>query len=161
MRIAPTITLTAAERAKLERLTRARSAPLRLQERAAIVLLAASGLGMGGAKSPSGDLGRLPAVVELTPARRGLGQPPHQAGSFSLARARRARRLPGWGAGWAAPWTNLFGSYSMPFFQMTQSVSRILRWVISRARILLPPGLDLRSEICSIDKLVIETIFFQ
>lgn len=44
MRIAPTITLTAAERAKLDRLTRARSAPRRLQERASIVLLAAEGL---------------------------------------------------------------------------------------------------------------------
>jgi transposase len=44
MRIAPIIILDSAERRKLERLSRARSAPQRLQERASMILLAAEGL---------------------------------------------------------------------------------------------------------------------
>lgn len=47
MRVAGVIELTSADRAKLERMKRARSSPQRLQERAAIVLLAANGLENG------------------------------------------------------------------------------------------------------------------
>ena len=44
MRIAPTVELTPAEESRLQRYSRARSAPVRLKERARIVLLAAEGL---------------------------------------------------------------------------------------------------------------------
>lgn len=44
MRIAPTIKLSVADKSKLQRFSKARSAPVRLKERAAIILLAAEGL---------------------------------------------------------------------------------------------------------------------
>jgi transposase len=44
VRVAPVIELTAAEKKKLEQYRRARSAPVRLKERAAMILLAAQGL---------------------------------------------------------------------------------------------------------------------
>jgi transposase len=44
MRVAPLIILSLEERKKLERLQRARSSPIRLQERASIILLASKGL---------------------------------------------------------------------------------------------------------------------
>lgn len=44
MRIAPTIELTVADKSKLQRYSKARSASVRLKERSAIILLAAEGL---------------------------------------------------------------------------------------------------------------------